>query len=347
MFAKARVTRTPVFRTSEKMFQLMNTWDLKSKSAEPVMAKIKSGDGEISDSTRLKLADDLFSIGRVHEELGNMDSVKYYFGLAVEYAPLKEPESSRYYYSYSRVMRDSNAFLADSLLDIIVMNHPLTEFGKDAQSQLGYTSNFVVDTVADLYTSGLNLMRHGDYNYSIEQFSKVYGNYPASKFSPPSIYTIGWIYEKYLKLPDSALAYYKILLDNYPESEHAKEVNLSVAYKMAVNSGEEIPDSLKTRKVVIPKQQDVEKGRLKPQRKQVNKKQEPLDPRTLINNPGAVLENPGGLMSNPLEMLKELEFPPIPNSPLDVFKHEALPQDSTKAPVPEKKEEIPEEKKPE
>lgn len=342
MFAKARVTRTPVFRTAEKMFQLMNTWDLKSKSAEPMLAKIKSGEEELTDSTRLKLADDLFSIGRVHEELGNKDSVKYYFALAVKYTPLKEPESARYYYSYSRVMRESDAFLADSLLDIIVMNHPLTDFGKDAQTQLGYTSNFVIDTVADLYTSGLNLMRHGDYNYSIEQFSKVYGKYPESKYSPPSVYTIGWIFEKYLRLPDSALAYYKILLDKYPETEHAKEVNLGVAFKMAVNSGGEIPDSLKVRQVITPKQEDVDKGRLRPQRKQVNKKQEPLDPRTLMNNPGALLESPGGLMSNPLEMLKEMEFPPtLPNNPLDIFKKESETADSTKIEVP-----VEEEKKP-
>jgi hypothetical protein len=154
-------------------------------------------------------------------------------------------------------------------------------------------------------------------------------------------------------LPDSALAYYKILVDKYPQTEHAKEVNLSVAYKMAVNSGDEIPDSLKVRQVITPKPQEVEKGRLKPQRKQVNQKQDPLDPRTLINNPGALLESPGGLMSNPLEMLKEMEFPSIPDSPLDIFKHESLPQDSIKVVIPVEKEENepdemkPDEKKPE
>src|SRR5690606_33621879 len=130
MFAKARVTRTPVFRTAEKMFQLMNNWDMKRKSAEPLIAKMNSGE-EMTDSTRLVLCNDLFALGRIHEELGNLDSVKVYYKSAADYAPVEDPESSRFIYAYSRIIRDDDAFAADSLLDIIVMNHPLTEFGKD------------------------------------------------------------------------------------------------------------------------------------------------------------------------------------------------------------------------
>ncbi|MBX3042427.1 MAG: tetratricopeptide repeat protein [Candidatus Kapabacteria bacterium] len=310
MFAKARVTRTPVFKTAEKMFQLMNTWDLKQKAAEPLLAKLKSDESEVTDSTRLELCSHLYAIGRIHEELDNKDSVEYYFKLAVDNAPLRQPESSQYYYSYSRIMKEKDAFLADSLLEIIVMNHPLTEFGKDAQLQLGYTSNFVIDTVAELYTSGLNLMRHGDYNYSIDQFSKVYFKYPNSKYTPASVYTIGWIYERYLRLPDSALAYYKILLDEYPETEHAKEVNLGVAYKMAVNTGE-IPDSLKEREVVFPpKPVTPEKGKIKPERKPPVQKPNALDPKQLLKDPASILKSAESLISDPVEMLKDIEFPP-------------------------------------
>lgn len=337
MFAKSRVTRTPVFRTSEKLFQLLNNWDIKRKAAEPALTKIAAGE-KMQDSVMLQLSHDLFAVGRVHEELGNMDSVKYYYAKAAQYAPLKDPESSRFYYAYSRIIRDTNAFLADSLLDIIVMNHPLTEFGKEAQTKLGYTSNFVIDTVADLYTSGLNLMRHGDYNFSIEQFSKVYHKYPNSKYTPPSIYTIGWIFEKHLRLPDSALAYYQILLDKYPETEHAREVNLSVAYKLAVANGE-IPDSLKEREVIVEKKiPDPDKGRPKPQMKQINKKPEQLDPKMLIKDPGALLKG-NEMMSNPIEVLKNLEFP---ENPTHIFKHESLPVDTNTVVPPKEQEKKPE-----
>ncbi|MDX9789955.1 MAG: tetratricopeptide repeat protein [Candidatus Kapabacteria bacterium] len=339
MFAKARVTRTPVFRTAEKMFQLMNNWDMKRKSAEPLIAKMNSGE-EMTDSTRLVLCNDLFALGRIHEELGNLDSVKVYYKSAADYAPVEDPESSRFIYAYSRIIRDDDAFAADSLLDIIVMNHPLTEFGKDAQVQLGYTSNYVIDTVADLYTSGLNLMRHGDYNYSIEQFSKVYADYPESKYTPASIYSIGWIFENYLRNPDSALHYYRILINDYPETEHAKEVNLGVAYKLAVNAGE-IPDSLKERKIEMkPKSQlELERRRLKPEPRRVppqKPKSEPLDPMKLLKDPGSLLKGNEALQTNPLELLKNLEVPAnVPNPLESINPFEPAEADTTQVLIPE------------
>lgn len=339
MFAKARVTRTPVFKTAEKMFQHMNNWDVKRKSAEPSLAKIKAGE-ELSDSTKLALCSDLFALGRIHEELENKDSVAYYFKMASDYAPVENPESSRFLYAYSRIVRESNPFLADSLLEIIVAKHPLNEFGKDAQLQLGYTNNYVIDTVAELYTSGLNLMRNSDYSFSIRQFSKVYNNYPESKYSPPSVYTIGWIFERHLKLPDSALYYYKILLDKYPDSEYAKEVNLSVAFKLAVNKGE-IPDSLKERQVAIAPPKLPGKGLIVPQKKQVNLKGEPLDPRKLMSDPSSLLKNGEGLMSDPVELLKNLDIPEdILSNPLKLFQSEEKPlsTDTTKVITPENKE---------
>lgn len=334
MFAKARVTRTPIFRTAERMFQHMNTWDMKRKSAEPSLAKLNSGE-ELDDSTKLAMCYDLYALGRIHEELNNKDSVEYYFALAANYAPIKEPGSSQFLYSYSRILREKNPQVADSLLEIIVENHPLTDFGKDAQSQLGYTSNYVIDTVAELYSSGLNLMRHGDYNYSIRQFSKVYDAFPESKYTPPSVYTIGWIFEKYLKIPDSALYYYQILLDKYPDTEHAKEVNLGVAYKMAVNSGE-IPDSLKERKVNIQtKPVDPAKDLTRPPKRQVNHNQKALDPKQIMKDPSSILNSQDALMSNPLELIKGIEVPTdIIKNPIKLFQSDenALPTDTTQVP---------------
>lgn len=339
MFAKSRVTRTPVFKSSEKMFGLMNNWDIKRKGAEPLLKVYQSKDSTLSDSLRYVLADNLFALGRIHEELGNQDSVHYYFKLAVDAAPLSNPESSRFYHAYARIIRPDEPFKADSLLDILVTYHPLTEYGRDAQKQLGYTSNYVIDTVAELYTSGLNLMRHGDYNYSVNQFTKLYNEYPKSKYAPPSIYTIGWIYEKYFKIPDSAVVYYRMLLERYPESEHAKEVNLGVAYKTIVDNNEPVPDSLKERKINIPKPLEIEKIKQNMQKvKQINHRKEPPRPEDLIKNPSSILNNPEGLMENPIEMLKNAELPANPLSdPVKFFKLDESkpPIDSTNIALPD------------
>jgi tetratricopeptide (TPR) repeat protein len=335
LFAKARVTRTPVFKTAEKMFELMNNWDLKRRAAEPVLVKFKAGDA-LNDSTKLELASNLFTIGRIHEELGNKDSVLYYYDLAVRTSPISKPESSRFYHGLARVVRDKNPLLADSLLDVVVMNHPLTDFGKDAQLQLGYTKNFVIDTVAELYSSGLNLMRIGDNSFSINQFKKLYSNYPKSKYAPAALYTIGWIFEKNLKISDSALYYYKLLVTEYPESEYAKDIGLGVTYKLAVNSGNPIPDSLRTREIIIPPPSDMQKGRLMAP-PQVNIKKEMPDARSLLKDPASLLNNPDGLMQNPIEMLKNIELPDNPFSdPVKFFKLDEKSNDSTKKSEKEK-----------
>lgn len=330
LFAKSRVTRTPVFKTSEKMFELLNNWDIKRRVADPLLIKFNAGEN-LSDSIKYELAAALFNVGRIHEELGNKDSVKYYFNLSTLTAPVSKPESARFFHGYARVMRESNPLLADSLLDVIVNNHPLTEFGKDAQVQLGYTKNYVIDTVAELYTSGLNLMRANDFKFSINQFNKIYFNYPKSKFAAASLYTIGWIYEKNLKIQDSALYYYNLLLTEYPETDYAKDIRLGVTYTLAVKSGEPIPDSLKTKEVVIPPPNEERKARQRPQPSQVNHQKPLPDAKSLLKDPGSLLSNPGGMISDPSELIKSIELPSNPlSNPAEFFNLKEAPVDTTK-----------------
>ena len=360
-FAKSRMKRTPAFTTSNRMFDLLNNWDIKRQSVEKFKKTMLDSGKTITDSVRMQYADDLYSLGRIHEELKNKDSVIYYYKLAAENAPISLPGSSQHLHNYARVIRDKDPRKADSLLDVIVYTHPLTDFGKDAQNQLGYTKNFVIDTVAELYYSGANLQKFGDYPFAISQFNKVYEKYPASKFAAKSLYTVGWIYEHPLKNYDSALYFYKLLLSKYPNSEYADDIRLGVTYKLALNSGEPIPDSLKTKQVIIPMPNEPMKG-MPPKIMPPNGKIPPrkkLDPKDLLNNPGSILKDAGKLIDNPVEMLKSLD---IPTNAADFFKQKdstnndslkdslkvnlpSSPKDSIKIELPEQKKEVPKKEK--
>jgi tetratricopeptide (TPR) repeat protein len=322
-FAKSRLKRTPAFSTSNKMFDLLNNWDIKRQSVEKLKKTILDTSKVVSDTVKFQYANDLYALGRIHEELKNKDSVIYYYKLAAENSPIFLSGSSQHLHNYARVIRDKDPQKADSLLDVIVYSHPLTDFGKDAQNQLGYTKNFVIDTVAELYYSGANLQKFGDYPFAISQFTKIYEKFPASKFAAKSLYTIGWIFEHPLQNFDSALYYYKLLLEKYPNSEYADDIRLGVTYKVVLNSGEPIPDSLKTKLVIIPIPSDPLKGMppkiMSPVKLPQRKK---LDAKELLSNPGSILKEAGRLIENPVELLKSLD---IPTNASDFFKQ----QDST------------------
>ena len=170
---------------------------------------------------------------------------------------------------------------------------------------------------------------------------KVYNNYPKSEYAPKSLYTLGWMFEKNLFQYDSAYFYYDILLGKYPNSEYAKDINLSVIYKLVIDSGQEIPDSLKTKQVVILPPSMPDKGRDFPKIQLPQKKNSEFDPKSMIQEPANMFQKAKELLLNPGEALKTIELPTNPlENPAEFFKLDETKQsDSTKVEIPEENKE--------
>ncbi|HRP02196.1 MAG TPA: tetratricopeptide repeat protein [Candidatus Kapabacteria bacterium] len=323
-FAKSRQKRTPAYATSMRMFELLNNWDIGRNKVDKYIKTGVDSVRTLPDSLRLDIADNLYSIGRIQEELGNKDSVVHYYKLASEISPIDSVKSVQYLHNYARVIEQIDPMKSDSLLDVIVAHHPLSEYGKDAQSKLGYTQNFVIDTAADVFHSAYNLMKFSDYEFARKQFINVFTNYPQSRFAPKSLYTLGWMFEQKQQKYDSALYYYDILIKKYPESEYAKDINLAVLYKNIVESGQEVPDSLKTKDVVIIPAKMPEpfvpnkKIKLPPKKKS--------DMESLLDAPSNIFNKAKDLFNNPEELIKQLELPDSPIKKIDELMN---PSDST------------------
>lgn len=242
-FAKARNLRINVQGAADRMYYLLNSWDNYNNQAQSFLGNVKYNEA-MPEQAYISGCLALFEVGRIEEQFGKTDTARYYYQRAAELSPDGKEESARFIYAYSRSLKEIDPKKADSLLDVIVAKYPRTEYGKDAMLQLGYTNAFVRDSVADLFNSGFDLMKFGEYPFAVKQFSKLYITYPKSNYAPRSIYNIGWIYEKNIRNIDSAVFYYKLLRELYPESEYAKDVTLGVDFKMALDSGSPIPDSL-------------------------------------------------------------------------------------------------------
>ncbi len=334
-FARSRSVRTPVFHTSHQMYKLLTEYDRNMNLLRPAMKKIE-GDEPVSDSLKYDAALYLFEIGRIHEQLDNPDSAKHYYSKSAELAPLGNELSARFLYAYARTVRDEDAYMADSLLEVIVERFPFSEYGRESAKQLGFTEDFVIDTVAELYKSGSELRKFGEYNFAITQFKKVYNEYPKSDYSPRSLYAIGWIFENNLHLPDSASYYYSLLIEKYPGSVYAEDVRVTRDYYLVVKSGETIPDSLKQpERVAITGKEDAESGMKSDKApatevKDAKMTDDPMemikDPSKIFKNAGDALKNPLNLLDSPAELIDEVKSA---DSPLNLLK----PPDGKEEPV--------------
>lgn len=348
-FSKARNQRTPVFKQSSFMFKALSELRYKVKSADDYLKRIENDTtGVNNDTIRYSTALLYFEAGRIHEELGNIDSVKFYYEKSYNVSPKNMSETSRFLYSYARVIREDDAYKSDSLYEVVADNYAITEYGRDAMKILGFTEEFIVDTVQELFSSGMKLKKIGEYPFAVKQFYSAYQRFPGHKLAPRSLYNIGWIFERDLVNLDSAIYYYGLLIEKYPRSEYALEMTLPLAQLKSIRSGEKLPDSLAYKSKYVVKEKDAIKGlpnavSATPNQNNLNLNK-PITPDDLINDPSKALEEGEGALSKPLEMLKNIDFDKL--NPLNLFnseepetelppdqktiEYETIPADSTK-----------------
>ena len=293
LFSKARNKRSMFSETSNKMYFLLNSWDQKHKVVDPLLVKLDSGE-TLDDTTRIILAQHLFELGRIHEEISNNDSALYYYYKASLSSPAKDTMTARYIYAYSRAIRDSSVWKSDSLYQVLADNYPQTQYGLDAMKRLGYTEQFMIDKPEEIFKSANSLRRNQEYDMSIRQYLKLVEKYPKHKLSPKALYSVGWIWENNLHNTDSALFYYDMLIAKYPNSLYAQDVVSGVSYLTAVKEGKVKPGDDENKEYFKAPALDLEKISnrkvLTPAEKNPNmQNQGGFNPLEIITDPGKAL----------------------------------------------------------
>lgn len=334
--SKARNQRTPVFLTANKLFTSLSDLEYKRNTAMKDVEKIKSGDVK-SDTTKFITSTLLFEAGRIHENLGNLDSAEYYYSISYDVAPKKMDETSRFLYAYARTAREEDPYKSDSLYEVLADNYAMTEYGEAAMRQLGFTEEFIVDTAREYFSSGMKLRRYNDFITSISQFKKVYRKFPENKLAPRSLYNIGWTFEHDTIMVDSAIIYYDLLIEKYPKSEYAKEILVPLAHLKNKLYGTEIPDSLTySSKYETEKPRDT-REKLKIQKapssstKRNGQDKETIDALENLNNPSKSIEDIKKSLNKATEPLENLDLDKV--NPLNLFnsdEEEEKEKDSTK-----------------
>ncbi len=288
----------------------------------------------------------LYEIGRVHDQLGNKDSARYYYELALHLSPPESDMTAKYLYVYAESLRGTDLKKSDSLMELLVEFYPLTEYGTEAMKLRGYTEAFVIDSAEELYTSGVRLREADDYSFAFEQFRTVFLKFPRSKYAPRSLYNIGWTYETDLKNYDSALYYYNILQEKYPNTVYALDVNLTVAYLSALRSGKPLPDSLKPRDIepYVPKSIELPVYHPPVEQEKPKEKEEDFNIMNIFSDPSSIIDEAEKTITKPVDdvqkQVKSVKdsvtdpqrfIPKLPDNPLDKIPK----SDSTETNIPD------------
>lgn len=242
-FAKAKVVRTPVYNVANKYFTLIKQWEDQHLKIAGLRAVIPEKPF-IVDSMQRQRSREYYALGRVHEQMGNIDSALMYFRFAHDSTTADDGDRGRYLYAQARLLRENKPDAADSLLAIITEKYPKTEVAREAFSSLGFNQDAQIDDAAELYRSGNSFRRVKDYNYASRQYLAIVANHSTSDIAPKALYALGWMFERDLANNDSALFYYEQLVEKYPRSAYAKDVRPSVEYALAKRNGVEVADSL-------------------------------------------------------------------------------------------------------
>jgi tetratricopeptide (TPR) repeat protein len=175
--------------------------------------------------------------------------------------------------------------------------------------KMGYTKAFVIDTVQEIFDSGTELMMHNEYPYSIAQFNTLLEKYPGNKLEPRTLYAVGWLYENKLKNYDSALYYYKILVDKYPMTSYAQDVKLSVEYMLAKQKGGELPDYLKDRPMEAYRPEtDLIKLLEPPPPTNIPVKKDEFKLKDLFTDPSKLLQQGKDLINEKVQQVKDFDL---------------------------------------
>ena len=240
-FARAKVIRTPVYEVANKYFGLIKQWEDQHRKIKTLSFVDKAAMRDTMATLRSK---EVYALGRVFEQFGDTDSALYYYRLAHDSTAATDVEKSRYLFAQSRLIRQTDPETADSLLEVITEQYPNSQYGRQANGDLGFSSDAIVEDDAEMFRSASSFRRIGEYDMASTRYNAIVRDYPQGTYAARALYALGWMYEREMINPDSSRYYYQVLVDKYPTSEYARDIRPSLEFALAKINGVEVQDSL-------------------------------------------------------------------------------------------------------
>ncbi|MDX1699625.1 MAG: SPOR domain-containing protein, partial [Melioribacteraceae bacterium] len=196
------------------------TTSKKSQFKKPLRPKIGVDSlNALYSKNYFELANLLFS------EFDDPDSAYYYYNLSLD-AKKENPNEAQTYFAlgnYFLIKEEKET--ADSMFTIVYDKFEFDPIRNEAAKILGKPLyDFDKDPVEEEFLKAEEIYESRKYDSAIDKLYSIYENNPKSIYASKSLYTIGFILEYNLDMPDSAAAVYGILNKEYRTSEYARAI---------------------------------------------------------------------------------------------------------------------------
>lgn len=187
------------------------------------------------DSLLALQAVNAYDLGEVfYAELEKLDSAEVWYRTAL--GSLRDSaRTPRILFILAELSKEE----AGSLYESIIKSYPRSHYAVRAKMKLGlHEEPSAVDSASIVYRKAEENIESGEYQKAVVHLKDIVREYPQSPFAAKSAYALGWLYEFRLQYPDTALSYYRSLLEHFGASEYAVTVRRRVEPKSVS------PDSL-------------------------------------------------------------------------------------------------------
>ncbi|MBK8945288.1 MAG: SPOR domain-containing protein [Ignavibacteriae bacterium] len=193
-------------------------------------------------------------------ELNFPDSAYIYYKLSLDEKEENPNQAQTYYAIGSYYQTINQKAKADSMFTLVFEKFPFNRLRNEAAKHLGKPLyDFDKDPVEEQYTIAAEMYYKSDFKNALKNLFNIYKNHPNSIYASKSLYTIGYILENNLNMPDSAASIYDTLSTKYKTTEYAKSIQAKLnGHKLSktentnnVKTKKISSDTLKTNPVII------------------------------------------------------------------------------------------------
>jgi tetratricopeptide (TPR) repeat protein len=168
----------------------------------------------------------LYALGEIfYSDIPNVDSTLLYYSRALK--TLEDSSlSPRAIYVLSDLARASpekSSRSSDEWQRELVRKYPSSPYGLEVRRLRGEAPDAPgMDPADQQYRLAEQKLESNLFQEAIRDLRSLASAFPHSPFASKSLYTVGWVYENHLALPESALTYYRLVLEQHPETQYAE-----------------------------------------------------------------------------------------------------------------------------
>ncbi|MEX1138656.1 MAG: tetratricopeptide repeat protein [Bacteroidota bacterium] len=189
-------------------------WSLDSAQADTIRPTLNR------DSLHTLQAVNAYDLGEVfYSELEKPDSAEVWYRMALGNIN-DSTRAPRILFILAELLKDG----PERLYEEIIKSYPRSHYAVRAKMKLGIQGESVVDSAAFVYRKAEESLESGEFRKAVGELKDIARVYPESPFAAKSAYALGWIYEHKLHHPDTALTFYRSLVEHFGNSDYARVV---------------------------------------------------------------------------------------------------------------------------